>query len=219
MGPEVYTILKTLPDTGDEKDYKKAVDALTKHFEPDKNQIFEIYNFRQATQKAEETIDEFHTRLCTLAEHCKFHDEDFEIKMQIVCNGKSARLRRKALREPDYKLAEMLIDGRKAEMSSAQASGMEESFQELHVKEIRTENICEDNCGFSYPHKNKPCPAKHAVCSSCGLTAHFAKLCRKKQQTPHRKPLQTRPKKELNFVKGKSRQRKDHAITRDNDDL
>ena len=223
-GPEVYNIFKTLPDTGDEKDYKKAVDALTKHFEPDKNQIFEIYNFRQATQRTEETIDEFHTRLRTLAKHCKFHDEDFEIKMQIVCNGKSARLRRKALREPDYKLAEMLIDGRKAEMSSAQASGMEETFQELHIKEIRTENTCY-KCGFSYPHKNKPCPAKHAVCSSCGLTGHFAKLCRKKQQTPQRKPLQskepqtsTRPKKESNFVKGKRRQRKAHAITRDSED-
>ena len=138
-GPEVYNIFKTLPDAGDEEDYEKAVDGLTKHFEPDKNQIFEIYNFRQATEKAEETIDEFHRRLRTLAKHCKFHDEDFEIKMQIVCNGKSARLGRKVPQEPDYKLAEMLIDGRKAEMSSAQASDMEESFQELHVKEIRTE--------------------------------------------------------------------------------
>ena len=119
----------------------------------------------------------------------------------------------------------MLINGRKAEMSSAQASGMEESFQELHVKEIRTENTCY-KCGFCYPHKNKPCPAKHAVCSSCGLTGHFAKLYRKKQQTPQRKPLQnsepqtsTRPKKESNFAKGKRRQRKAHVITKDNDDL
>ena len=78
--------------------------------------------------------------------------------MQIVCNGKSARLRRKALREPDYKLAEMLINDRKVQMSSAQASGMEENFQELRVKEIRTENA-RYNCGFTYPHKNKPRPA------------------------------------------------------------
>ena len=145
--------------------------------------------------------------------------------MQIVCNGKSARLRRKALQEPDYKLSEMLIDGRKAEMSSAQASGMEESFQELHVKEIRTENTCY-KCGFSYPHRNKPCPAKHAVCSSCGLTGHLAKLCRKKQQTPPRKPLQrkepqtsTRQKKESNFIKGKRGKGTAHTITRDNEDL
>ena len=83
-----YNIFTTLPNTGGEHDYQKAVGALTKHFEPDKNQIFEIYNFRQATQKTEETIDEFHTRLRTLAKNCTFHDDDFEIKMQIVCNGK-----------------------------------------------------------------------------------------------------------------------------------
>ena len=134
--------------------------------------------------------------------------------------GKSARLRRKALREPDYKLSDMLIDGRKAEMSSAQASDMEECFQELHVKEIRTENACY-KCGFSYPQTNKPCPAKHAVCSSCGLTVHFAKLCRKKQQTAPRKTLQRQhdKRKSQNFIKGKRRQGKAHNITRDNEDL
>ena len=95
-GLEVYNIFKTLPETGEEKEYEKAVDALTKHFEPDKNRIFKIYSFCQATQKAKETLDEFHMRLRTLAKHCKFDDEDFEIKMQIVFNGNSARLRRTA---------------------------------------------------------------------------------------------------------------------------
>lgn len=65
-GPEVYEIFKTLPDKGESKDYKKAKDALTKHFEPARNSIYEIYNFRQAKQRADETIDEFHTRLRTL---------------------------------------------------------------------------------------------------------------------------------------------------------
>ena len=40
-GSEVYNIIETLPDTGDEKDYKKAVDALTKNFEPDKIKFLE----------------------------------------------------------------------------------------------------------------------------------------------------------------------------------
>ena len=85
---EVYEIFKTLLDKGVSKDYKKAKDALTKHFELARNPIYEIYNFCQAKQRADETIDEFHTRLRTLSTHCKFHDTDFEIKMQIVCNGK-----------------------------------------------------------------------------------------------------------------------------------
>ena len=84
-----------LPDTGDEKDYDAAVKALTTYFEPDKNKIYQTYTFRQAKQQDNETIDEFHTRLRRLAKHCNFPDVDFEIKMQIVCNGTSSRLRKK----------------------------------------------------------------------------------------------------------------------------
>ena len=39
-GPEVFEIFKTLQDTGEAKDFKRAVDALTAHFEPDKNKIY-----------------------------------------------------------------------------------------------------------------------------------------------------------------------------------
>ena len=109
-GLEVYKMFKTLPDTGDTKDCAKAKDALTKHFEPAKNPIYEIDNFRQAKQSVDETIDQFQTKLRTLAQHCDFHDTDSEIKMQLVCNGLSRRLRGKALRDPDYKLEDMLID-------------------------------------------------------------------------------------------------------------
>ena len=43
--PEVYKIFKILPDTGDNEDYTKAKDALTKHFKPAKNPIYETYIF------------------------------------------------------------------------------------------------------------------------------------------------------------------------------
>ena len=69
-GPEVYKIFKKLPDTGDTKDYAKAKDSLTKHFEPAKYPPYETYNFRQGKQSFDETIDQFHTRLRTLAQHC-----------------------------------------------------------------------------------------------------------------------------------------------------
>ena len=108
-GPEVAKIFKTLEDTGEAKEFKKPVDALTKYFEPQKNRIYQIYLFRQATQTPEETIDQFHTRLRQLAQHYEFQDIDFEIKMQIVCNGTSSRLRKRALRDATYSLENMLI--------------------------------------------------------------------------------------------------------------
>jgi hypothetical protein len=33
-GPEVHETFKTLPDTGDDKDYEEVVNALTAYFEP-----------------------------------------------------------------------------------------------------------------------------------------------------------------------------------------
>ena len=101
-GPEVHEIFKTLPDTGDEKDFDKAVQALTKHFELGKNRIYQTYMFRQATQQENETIDDYHTPLRQLSKYCEFAGVEFEIKMQIVCNGTSSRLGKKVLKGSDY---------------------------------------------------------------------------------------------------------------------
>ena len=79
---------------------KSVVKALTMYFGPLKNVIYQTYVFRQAIQGKEWGIDEFHTHLRCLEKHCKFADADFEIKMQIVTNGTSSRLSKKALQDP-----------------------------------------------------------------------------------------------------------------------
>ena len=69
------------------------------------------YMFRQGTQSPQESLAEYHVRLRTLAEKCDFGDRvDFEIKLQIVTNGTSTHLRKKALRDPDFTLKQMLED-------------------------------------------------------------------------------------------------------------
>ena len=181
-GPEVYEIFKTLPNTGAAKDFKKAVDALTAYFEPDKNKIYQTYMFRQAKQMPSETVDQYHTRLRGLAKYCDFHDTDFEIKMQIVCSGTSSRLRKRALRDADYSLKDMLVDSRKAEISTAQASGIEEQFKELQVNETKTSSRKCYYCGLGYPQNDRPCPTKSSTCASCGVKGHFAKVCRSSQK-------------------------------------
>ena len=154
-GPEVYDIFKTIPDTGADDAYDTAVQKLTEFFEPDKNRIYQTYVFRQTIQGSTETLDAYHTTLRGLAKFCAFHDADFEIKMQIVLHGTSSRLRKRALRDPDYTLDDMLIDGRKTETIHAQCSGMESQFQAIQVNNItkKSDSTCY-NCGFSYPHKD-----------------------------------------------------------------
>ena len=41
-GPSVDEIFDTLESTGEEKDYKKAIDKLTEHFSPQKNIAYEV---------------------------------------------------------------------------------------------------------------------------------------------------------------------------------
>ncbi|XP_061176120.1 uncharacterized protein K02A2.6-like [Saccostrea echinata] len=120
-GDEVYNIFDTLADTGGPNDYDAAKTKLTEHFNPKKNVEFEIYKFRQAKQNSSETMDSYHTRLRQLAENCEFEDIDREIKSQVIQGCESSRLRRKALREPDLTLQQILDSARAMEVSQLQA--------------------------------------------------------------------------------------------------
>ena len=125
-GETVADIFATLPDTGD--DYRTAIAKLNEHFEPQQNLLHETYLFRQAKQEANETLAQFHVRLQTLASRCDFGDrKDFEILLQIVINGSSSRLRKKALRDPKCKLHDILLEGQRDEASSQQAIIIESS--------------------------------------------------------------------------------------------
>ena len=61
--------------------------------------------------------------------------------MQIVCNGTSSRLRKRALRDATYSLENMLIYGRKAETSTAQATGIEAQQQPHEVRRIHQQRV------------------------------------------------------------------------------
>ena len=75
----------------------------------------------------------------------------------------------------------MLIDGCKTQTIQTQCSGMESEFQAIQVINItkKLDSTCY-HCGFSYPHKDKLCPAHNATCNLCGKHGHFAKVSRSK---------------------------------------
>ena len=133
-GPAVDEIFETLPDTGEAKDYDKAVEALNAYFIPQTNTAYEEYNFRQAKQRDNETLDTYHTRLRQLSQNCSFADVDKEIKNQIIIGCFSQKLRRRALRD-NPTLKELLDAGRAEERSKAQAKTVEkqQSFQDINA--------------------------------------------------------------------------------------
>ena len=191
-GSRVREIFRQLPETGNTNDYKIAKDKLRDYFEPQKNRRYEVFKFRQAKQEPNETLDQFHTRLRVLAQTCSFNDTEFEIEQQIIVNGISSRIRKKALREPDYDLKQILLDGRRAEQSEFQARDIESKEDKTDsIQQVQTKTC--HYCGGTYPH-NSPCPAKGKECKKCGKLNHFAKVCRGKQK-PASKPLYPRHKR------------------------
>ena len=168
---------------------------------PKKNVDYESFQFRKASQRSDETIDQFVTRLRKLAVHCEFTNLKKELKSAVIQQCTSKRLRRYALREDDMTLDKILSKARALEASESQAIGMEESQSSVassdSVHKIRRgqnprrqmqqhsqpqSSMCRQ-CGLTWPHTRSPCPAKGKSCNKCGKPNHFAKMCLSSQQT------------------------------------
>lgn len=78
-----------------------------------------------------------------MAKTFEFADETFEIEEQIIIGGRSSRIRKRALRDPDYSLKDMLIDGRRDESSSYQAKDIESKWkqQKQHINSLQNKVV------------------------------------------------------------------------------
>ena len=139
-GAEVQEIFETLPETGD--DYKTALEKLTAHFNSCKNIAFERHVFRQATQKADETMDAYVTRLRTLSKTCEFGTSlDEMIRDQIIEKCASNALRRRLLRERELTLDNLLLIARSFELADRQALEIEQKFDSsTHLNSIERQS-------------------------------------------------------------------------------
>ena len=182
-------IFKQIPDTGTGADYDLAKEKLNAHSDPQKNRRYEVYRFRQATQESHETLDQFHTRLRTMAETCEFTNIEFEVEEQIIIGGSSTKVRKRALRDPTFDLKAMLIEGRRDEQSAFQTKDIESKetkdgetnrVEQTHRNNNNNSKSKCRNCGREFPHIGT-CPARGKTCNNCGKSNHFATVCRAKQ--------------------------------------
>jgi hypothetical protein len=211
-GERVYEIfqglvLEAIPNDADAavtNAYTVATKALNDYFNPKRNQVFEIYNFRLAKQRADETMDSYHTRLRILSKYCEFGNLDAELKNHIIQTCVSTRLRRKALSEPDMTLPDLLNAARAMEIAERQVKSIEAGTAPTlaAVRSDRrssqpppprrgksvtnpgmTSQLCR-NCGKAYPHAGgrEACPAFGKVCFKCNKPNHWSKCCRSTTQ-------------------------------------
>ena len=201
-GEATQVIFDTLPETGEDDDYKTAIEKLDEYFSPKKNVDYEIFQFRQAKQNSDETTDQFATRLRKLASHCEFHDVDHEIKSAVIQNCRSKHLRRYALRQDKLTLKDLLSKARALENSEQQAKGIEERLASTNIRDDEFEaNLVNRprpsgqqcrNCGLSWPHRDSPCPAKGQTCRKCNKQNHYARVCRSSVPLSRRPLIQDR---------------------------
>ena len=198
-GPDVDDIFETLSDTGEAKDYKKAVECLNAYFVPKHNTVYEEYQFRQAKQRDGETLATYHTRLRQLAKHCGFTDVDKELRTQIVFGCTSQKLRLRALRD-DLSLTALLEGGRANEISEKQAREMQSTDLTAHNISYRDKQRNKPNdkrSNYTAPprrpnqgrdDRNNPQRSKHerpprtTNCRNCGGSFPHANTCPAKQK-------------------------------------
>ena len=205
-GKDVHEIYDTLSPATDEE-YDAAKEKLKTHFEPSKNETFEVYNFRSLIQMEGESIDRYLTRLREAAGRCGFTDSKKEIKHQIVFSCTSKKVRRKALSE-DPSLDDLVKYARSLEKTSTQANIIEKTdytvhkimrpgkyshrYPEKQKKDVDSKMGAgrKDNkkscyfCGGVFPHVKgrTSCPAYGKVCNSCKLPNHFSKCCNNREK-------------------------------------
>ena len=94
VGPHVREIFAQLSDVGGETDFALAKEKRTQYFKPQKNRRYEVYRFGEHKQREQESLNNFHTRLCNMAKICEFPYENLEIEEQIIIGGRSSRIRK-----------------------------------------------------------------------------------------------------------------------------
>ena len=119
LGRETYQIAKNLP-VADRTDPDSFLQALTQHFEPQRNIIFERYLFNSANH-GNENIDQYLNRLRKLASTCAYGALcDELIRDRLVIGIKSHEVRKRLLREKALTLNTALDIIRAAETASDQ---------------------------------------------------------------------------------------------------
>lgn len=209
VGDDVEDLLVTFPPESIAT-YKGLIKCLTDSFVPQRNVDNERYTFNMACQRADESLDDFATRLRKLVLYCefdKFNNEE-AIKLGIIEGCHSTRFRTKILKET-YTLDKILAIARSEGRTTSHAINLENgrtrTMQQVHSKaggstrhDMQTLPLTKSGkacyrCGLAYPHVGA-CPAMGQKCQKCNRDNHHASVCRDGHIKSDRR-WSTRPRK------------------------
>ncbi|KAK3737777.1 hypothetical protein QZH41_012210 [Actinostola sp. cb2023] len=164
-GTGVRDIFKTFPtsESGNAKEFDKAMKSLSTHFKPKKNVPLARQTFLAEKPKPGEIINNFITRLQTLAETCEYGEEkDNQVRDQTLLFVKDKNLKSKLYRADTLTLAKLL-----------------EIVSQYHDKEslILVPDNQVNNVNIAKGNRNKPASFR-GKCWKCNIAGHRGADCR-----------------------------------------
>ena len=225
-GEAVQEIFETLPDTGEAKDYEKAVKALNDYFIPKVNSTYQNHLFRSMEQEDGETVAQFVTRLRHVVKDCDYGDQaDNQIRDQVLQRCKSHELRKKLLEKGEHLTLELLLStAANHERVRSQLENMEGKKDVNFVRDKQEDKGKESakracyRCGkVGHFGRDPECPAKGKTCHKCGGADHFSPQCKTKTAKPPKprreeKTKGRKTKKSVRYVRSE-RDEDEYAFT------
>ena len=163
---------------------------MNKYFKPQANVPYERLCFRETSQLANETVEQFVTRLRQKAQTCEFGDAatvDEQIRDQVISKCLSHELRRKLLQKGrDLTLSQLreiarsmeesekqtrLIEGGSGEVRSEVNSVSGKTNYKGDASARKVKCFC---CGYTEHKANdRRCPARGKQCRKCNGSGHL----------------------------------------------
>ena len=165
---DVQDIYFTLEEERGSDNYRKATATLNKYFKQQANVPYERLCFRETSQLANESVEQFVTRLRQKAKTCEFGDANTveeQIRDQVINKCLSHELRRRLLQK-----CQALTLQRLREIARV----MEESEKQAHSIEGASDVSNEVNSeGGKVDHKEDS-STRNVKCFCCGNVGHKA---------------------------------------------
>jgi len=140
LGRDAQRILQHLQFTPPDKrkDLPSVIDALQKHFVPQRNEFFERCVFNTASQEPGESVDNYVTRLRKLAATCNFKAtadnlsyEDNMIRDRLILGTTDSETRARAFRERELDLGKIIRMLKTSETASQQLRTISEQATDV----------------------------------------------------------------------------------------
>ena len=171
-----------LSDT-DSKDPDKVWEKFDTHIEPKSSFRVERLTFQRMRQRAEESSDDFVSRLTNQANLCKFKDCDERIVEQITFGTKHSEVQKALLMADETcalakaietcRIYDASVTHQQAFRSIAETNQTSQQVHAIQRQGYKSSKACY-SCG-EQRHKSHGCPAKGATCHKCGGKDHWAK--------------------------------------------